>query len=621
MKNNARLRRILCALIVATCAARNASAFMHQGTVALPNGLSARDLTLFPEHSMTWSCAPVVRVQIENPTPKEQSVTIGFGNDDYVGTFANVPYCQKASTVATIQPGASAVVEMPVVNVGYGYSGSVVADVPSGKKSVPLVADASGKPEISNDSSNVYMSSTAAKENFSGCWSALKNMPPPPIPRYADIWFTSASSFAEPWPENTGAYMPFDAVVIEAKELPSVSSGARAALRDYVAQGGLVFFIGATEFPTGFTERELFAKTPAPAIPDVIRGNMSVEPKPGVEKIIRSGYGTVALIDKPPKHETGSSKGDFKSETDKEKAVTMFSMIFNAHRTLSVDADYRMLRDVYRAPDDSNYSIETGPFILLLTVFAVLFGPVALRILARRGARIHILWVLPAGSLLFCIAILFWITATEGFKPRIDRHAATFIDQRIGRALTTGTVTVRATHRLGADLVFSKNSQVMPRGDFGIGSRSVKTDSAQRLVGHWAPPRTPVDFAVRRIESDPRRVDVKFDSEGRPAAVNALGAALKTLCICNGSGEAFIAENVAAGATLTPDDFMRTDPSSMIDSPDPNKTTDPNDTSKALPALRNFYRAVFADDCPFVEDPLEGRPARRSADGTVYGMF
>lgn len=580
-------------------------------TVATPRGLSVTDLTLpFQDGAPRSIHMPLVRAQVANPTAQEQPVTISLGRGHSTSWGSDIP-CEKVSSSVRIAPGATAVLELPLPHAYYGYY--VSADV----------ADASGNAvqfftmNLHGSHAPLYLSkrisAEALEDRLSGILKADAQKfadekgtsgyytpdpePTPPLER--------ATAAAQPWPEDPRAYGPYGAVLVAREDFDDIPDGAATALADYAADGGAVAFVGFDAVPPSF-ERRLFA--------DPTGGAEGGSAADGFTER-RTGLGSVLTI------ATDAAHIDDLPEPAARRLIAL---------SKNDDHDPFALPD----PDDAARHGRTrfGPFLIILTVFSILAGPVLLRILARRDRRIQVLWILPCASVVVSVGILAYQLLSEGVTPTLKRHETILLDQSLGRAVTTESVSLYSPISLGREIAFDRWAAAGPHVIPGTGyskidsaGRHVVVDGKARYRGGWAAPRTLSAFKLRKTGPIALRLAVEAGAGGEPAAVNAFGVPIRSLRLVDETGNGWEAGETAPGATVQ---FRPADAKPFRDAiaaaVRPDRWGNPGEMAKTSPAapppLRRVYIAEL-EGAPFLGDPLEGASALRTDTATVYGSY
>lgn len=588
-----------------------------------PRGLVVDDLTLSPGGQWRQG-ALLVRAEVRNPTASDQRVRIRYG--DAKGSYSYG--LTEASSDLVVPAGGRSLCEFALPHVRHSGTPRLVAIDGSGRETVvterapdfrdwvrdyapALYVSRSLSAERLRDQLSKTAESLKAKGGFGGGSSYGGSSFDPTAARAGD--------FAEPWPGDWRAYSVFSAVFVAERDLPELPAPAKAALRDYAAAGGAVFLVGAERVPSEFADAALAAlSTPAAEGSTLV----SADPIPS-GAAVRCGLGLFAAVP-----ESVARPG---STDDLPEDLGAF-LLRHVLRACSVlDGQNEVVDHVAGAASGAAAGElgrpPVGVFLLLLTAFAVLAGPVSLWILARKNRRIHILWVLPAVSAVFSVAILLSLLLREGVTPTVDVRCGVLLDQRAGRAVVLAGHAFYSPLTLGpVDL--PADAAVEPGGNRGGGT--LRAGRTARYEG-WIAPRTPGTFSSAAVRATPLRLDVRINpASGAVEAVNAFGAPIDELYLLDDNGLLFSASGIAPGATA-PLDALRGD-----DEHGKSWTKHRDNLRTALaygsvplkldvlsrpdPAARRFYVAVLPAS-PFESNPLPGRKSKKNERTVVYGVY
>lgn len=588
-----------------------------------PRGLVVDDLTLSPGGQWRQG-ALLVRAEVRNPTASDQRVRLRYG--DAKGSYSYG--LTEASSDLVVPAGGRSLCEFALPHVRHSGTPRLVAIDGSGRETVvterasdfrdwvrdyapALYVSRSLSAERLRDQLSKIAESLKAKGGFGGGSSYGGSSFDPTAARAGD--------FAEPWPGDWRAYSVFSAVFVAERDLPELPAPAKSALRDYAAAGGAVFLVGAERVPAEFADAALAAlSTPAAEGLTLV----SADPIPA-GAAVRCGLGLFAAVP-----ESVARPG---STDDLPEDLGAF-LLRHVLRACSVlDGQNEVVDHVAGAASGAAAGElgrpPVGVFLLLLTAFAVLAGPVSLWILARRNRRIHILWVLPAVSAVFSVAILLSLLLREGVTPTVDVRCGVLLDQRAGRAVVLAGHAFYSPLTLGpVDL--PADAAVEPGGNRGGGT--LRAGRTARYEG-WIAPRTPGTFSSAAVRATPLRLDVRIDpASGALEAVNAFGAPIDELYLLDDAGDLRFAAGIAPGATA-PLDALRGD-----DEHGKSWTKHRDNLRTALaygsvplkldvlsrpdPAARRFYVAVLPAS-PFESNPLPGRKSKKNERTVVYGVY
>ncbi len=592
-----------------------------------PRGLVVDSLTIDPPADWNEG-ALLVRAEVRNPTATEQSVRIRFGNE---GSSSSWSYgLETAYADLKVPAGGRSLCELPLprahhpgVDALYAIDGSGKATTVSSR--LPTYEGA--RPW--GHESQLYVSRSLSGEGLRDRLAdAIGPLTKAGTIRtaggYYDDHFEThvarAGDFAEPWPGDWRAYSVFSGVFLAERDLPDIPAPAKAALRDYVAAGGSVFFVGADTIPAEFADAPLAAL----AVP----GAGAAALPAGVDAR-RCGLGFLATL--PASVAAPGSSDAIPPET----AAFLLRHVLQSRAILRAPGNLV----IELAPDgnrgDPVVRPPVGLFLLLLAAFAILAGPVSLWLLARKNRRIHILWVLPAVSAVFSAAIILSLVLREGVTPTVELRTGVLLDQRAGRAVAFSRASFYSPLTLGS-VDLPADAAVEPDDRQGV-SGDVRVGGTARYTG-WISPRTPASFRLVSVRATHLRLDIREDpATGAVEAVNAFGAPIERLCLFDDAGVLRTAIDLAPGASAslapvgggTKEDLALFAPEfaggtssllSALGGHDGALDADPLCTP-GLTTRRLYVAVLSGDESPFEPDPLPGRSAKRGSRTIVYGVY
>jgi hypothetical protein len=430
--------------------------------------------------------------------------------------------------------------------------------------------------------------------------------PPPPVIVGPGMPFTTSSSSgsniecvradqpATAWSPNWLSYTRYDGVVVTADDLRTMPAEVRTAVAQYAECGGSLLVLGGD-----------------PPLP----GRWPSRPYPGQLKGYAAGFGECLVLprtnlQKWPPAESGAvldSWSRTQSTGQREQSPA------EAHRSFPVVEDV---------------SVPVKGLLVLMFLFAVVIGPLNLFFLARRQRKLWQFWTVPLVSFVTCLSVFAYMAVTEGWQGRVRAEGFTVLDENTRRAATIGWTGYYTPMLSGGGLHFSPATEVAyQNGDDRSGGyyRRRRSGSAltldwtrdQHLASGWVTPRVPSTFAFRKAESRRERVTFTKGADGRPEAVNGLGADLTELWYSDEKGNLFRAANVPAGgrAALDPAPAPATAASavpSLREVYTGDWATVVNRMQSAGPALLTprTYLAVM-DAAPFLDDAAPGASVRK----------
>jgi len=254
-------------------------------------------------------------------------------------------------------------------------------------------------------------------------------------------------------------------------------------------------------------------------------------------------------------------------------------------------------------PDFLNYlipgvgAIPVIAFIVLITLFAVLIGPVNYFVVWRRRQLYLLVLTIPAIAFLTSSALFGYAMIADGFGVQSRLRSFTVLDQHSKTAISFNRISLYAGIVPSAGLSFSPETAVFPiwpdPGCFDSGN--VDWTNTQHLARGWLRSRTPAQFQTISVRAERARIDVKPAGEGAVEVANGLEWDVALLVVKDEAGRLYAAHKVPAGATAravtaTTEDLKGL--SAALDG-DPLKAPTGADPNNYNPFDRNARRAMM----------------------------
>jgi hypothetical protein len=242
-------------------------------------------------------------------------------------------------------------------------------------------------------------------------------------------------------------------------------------------------------------------------------------------------------------------------------------------------------------------------FIVLITAFAVLIGPVNYFYLQRKRLLWLLLVTVPATALVTSVLLVGYSVASHGFSIRSRIRSLTVLDQKSHSAVTVARLALFAGVAPSRGMQFSAETAVYPvfPPTAEPGAFTVDWTEKQALTSGWLLSRTRTQFLTVRHAEQPERVEIKPGQGGGRAIVNGLPWELEAVVVADESGRLLSARNVLPNATAPLADASSTNRVDFVGLLGRNRPELPD----------NFSSPVF--------NPLSGRRLRRSFN--VMGRF
>ncbi len=340
--------------------------------------------------------------------------------------------------------------------------------------------------------------------------------------------FKVASTPVALWGDSPLRYAGLKTIIISSEDHPPVP--VATAIRDAVRSGCSLFIIVPAEAPW-----------PEEAGPEPPSGFTSVNE--GFGRII-TARGPSAEVVKRFEKENLDRRENVKliSESAPELQQLHGAILF------SESDDPPLLNSLGYQVNFQTPPLPLRMITLVMLGFIIVIGPLNYLLLRRRRRVLWLLVTTPVISLLFCAAVIIFITFSEGWYSRGSSYGITLLDQEQGYAATLAAVGIYAP---------------LPPGDFKFDNRSCITLSSpggalttdfsdgQLLAGTMVQPRIPFSYEISRVE--PRREQLRITRNGDAVeVVNGLGVELSSLWVTMPDGSRFrSAGTVAPGEKTT----------------------------------------------------------------------
>jgi tetratricopeptide (TPR) repeat protein len=196
-----------------------------------------------------------------------------------------------------------------------------------------------------------------------------------------------------------------------------------------------------------------------------------------------------------------------------------------------------------------------GAFQLLISVFALVIGPVNYFVLRRRKRLYFLIITVPSLALLTTALLLGYAIASEGFAVRTRVRSVTLLDQVRGEAASWSRISYYAGLAPAGGLRFSTDTAVYPLDpeDSTPGYRVLDWTEDQHLSGGWLRSRTPTQFLTVSHRQTGEQLAVVADSRGNLRVTNNLGSPIQFLLLADDQGVLYSAQEVAERRATTLD--------------------------------------------------------------------
>jgi hypothetical protein len=196
-------------------------------------------------------------------------------------------------------------------------------------------------------------------------------------------------------------------------------------------------------------------------------------------------------------------------------------------------------------------------FLALISLFAIVIGPVNYLLLHRRGRLYLLLVTVPVGALLVTGGLFLYATLADGLGVRARVRSVTDIDQRRGQSISWSRHSYYAGLAPSGGLVFPADAAVYPIDHWptsGMGmedaTREIRWGDDQRLVSGYFLSRTSSQLLV--VEPRETTAGLRIlepDGDEPVQVVNELGASIRRLMVCDSQGRHHAGSEIAVNVT------------------------------------------------------------------------
>jgi hypothetical protein len=194
-------------------------------------------------------------------------------------------------------------------------------------------------------------------------------------------------------------------------------------------------------------------------------------------------------------------------------------------------------------------------FLILITLFAILIGPVNYVYLWKQKRLYLLIVTIPGIAFITSLSLFAYSAVAHGFATRSRVRSLTYVDQPSMTAVESSRVSYYSGLAPSGGLNFSRDSAVYPiwapESEFESGS--VDWTEKQHLESGWLRSRTRTQFYVTTHRNERGRLEVK-PAGGLLSVSNGFEWDLEALVVGDVEGRLYFAEELAAGdaANLEP---------------------------------------------------------------------
>ncbi len=191
-------------------------------------------------------------------------------------------------------------------------------------------------------------------------------------------------------------------------------------------------------------------------------------------------------------------------------------------------------------------------FLVLITIFAVVIGPLNYFVLARRKQLHLLLLTIPGVALMTSLLLFSYTIVAHGFNVKARCRSLTFIDQASQSAVTFGRLSLYAGQAPSAGMQFSRDTAVFPIWPENEQFESGQVDwtNSQNLTSGWLRSRTRTQFLTVGHRTERGRLEVTSSSSDKLTVANGFEWGFEPLVVINEQGRLFVGQSVPAGASI-----------------------------------------------------------------------
>lgn len=373
-------------------------------------------------------------------------------------------------------------------------------------------------------------------------------------------------------PTNWLAYSGLDVVTISWRDFQAISPGARTAILKWARTGGSLLIDRIGEAPAsseklarllGVPANDTNWKQPDPEIRGVIRQTRNN----GLDRLRFTHDGAI--------NGTQSSQWQLTEENFACRDFLLGQIYAFANAAdEGTQADYlwmlqghttnspAWLGRIGLAPRFGNPEfmeflipgvdgVPVNVFLMLMTLFAIVIGPLNYIFLRRRNRIYLLLLTVPAIACVASLSLFAYSFFAHGFDVKSRTRTLTVVDQTTNQMVQWSRVSLFSGVAPGDGLKFSPETAVFPIwSDDKAGSGHVVWGEDQNFREGWFRSRTRTQFVTITPQPQRGRLEIRSTDDGELEVANGFEWDLQALVISNDEGRLFYCEDLPAGGTI-----------------------------------------------------------------------
>lgn len=200
-------------------------------------------------------------------------------------------------------------------------------------------------------------------------------------------------------------------------------------------------------------------------------------------------------------------------------------------------------------------SVPVYAFLVLMTIFTIVIGPLNYIFLRRRKRTYLLLMTIPVIAFVTSLTLFVYSTLAYGFSVSSRSRSLTVLDQRMNTAVSLTRISLFAGMAPSEGLKFSPETAVYPMwaplqfGQSHFESGRVVWGEQQELVDGWLRSRTRTQFATVQHRTERGRLEVESHSGNQLVLSNGLEWDIAAILWADDNGKLYVGETLTAGST------------------------------------------------------------------------
>ncbi|MGE3315750.1 MAG: hypothetical protein AB7O26_11610 [Planctomycetaceae bacterium] len=253
--------------------------------------------------------------------------------------------------------------------------------------------------------------------------------------------------------------------------------------------------------------------------------------------------------------------------------------------------------------------VPTSMFMVLITLFAVVIGPVNYFLLMRKRRLYLLLLTVPSIAFVTSAALVGYSTISHGFGVKSRLRSLTLLDQPARTSVTLARLALYAGLAPSGGLKFSADTAVYPvwPNDMEFESGTVDWTDTQNLESGWLRSRVHTQFLTTSHQAARGRLDVQTPAAEKLEVANGHEMELESLLVADAKGELYVGNAIPAGAAATlkratPEDMAPIREVLLSNQPEPPEGADQSEELDFFRQMRGRPRRFYGVPMPGAAD-------------------